>query len=83
MSIKFCCDFCGMPLIGYNGRYVNYKTNELDTSSVLTYLCKDCAKALDDILVETKTRRMTQEEIEQRVSDLHKERSKNSLIKEE
>lgn len=81
MSIKFCCDFCGMPLIGYNGIYVNYKTNELDTNIYFTkelntkrlfpHLCENCASKIDQVLVFAKDEWLKQIDISDRNSKIN------------
>jgi len=67
MSVKICCDFCDKPLEFEDGRYVIYRTKEINTRWALPHLCKSCAEKLDDILAETKTRLMTQAEINARI----------------
>ena len=49
MSVKLVCDFCDKPLEYDGSRYVIYRTKQLDTKSILPYLCKSCAEKLDNI----------------------------------
>ena len=49
MSVKPVCDFCDKPLEYDGSRYVIYRTKQLDTKSILPYLCKSCAEKLDNI----------------------------------
>ena len=71
MSVKPVCDFCDKPLEYDGSRYVIYRTKQLDTKSILPYLCKSCAEKLDNIFLETKTRLVTSKEFEERVSNLY------------
>lgn len=74
MSVKVCCDFCDNPLEFVDGRFVIYRTKELNTQHKLPHLCEKCAKGLDDIIAESRTRLMQQGEIIRRVRDLNVER---------
>lgn len=74
MSVRVCCDFCDKPLELVNGRYVIYRTKELNTRELLPHLCDKCADGLDKIIAESRTRLMAQCEIVQRVTGLNKAR---------
>ena len=74
MSIKVCCDFCDKPLEFVDGRFVIYRTKEINTRELLPHLCEKCAKGLDDIIAESRTRLMQQGEVIRRVRDLNIER---------
>lgn len=74
MSVKPCCDFCDKPLEFVDGRYVIYRTKELNTRDLLPCLCKRCADGLDTIIAESRMRLMAQGEIVQRVTKLNKAR---------
>lgn len=43
------CDFCDRPLELEDGRYVIYRTKQINTRKLLPHLCKTCAEKLDDI----------------------------------
>lgn len=74
MAVKVVCDFCDKPLEFVDGRYVIYRTKELDTRHIAEHLCEKCAKGLDAIIAESRRRYMTQAETIKRVTDLNKER---------
>ena len=76
MAIKVVCDFCDRPLEFDLERksYVLYHTKQIDTRDLLPHLCRSCAEKLDDILLESKTRWMSQAEIADRVTKLNRER---------
>lgn len=76
MAVKIVCDFCDKPLEfdKERGSYVLYYTKQLNTRKLLPHLCKTCAEKLDDILLESKTRCMSQAEIADRVMKLNWER---------
>lgn len=74
MAVKPCCDFCDKPLEFVDGRYVIYRTKELNTRELLPHLCEKCADGLDKIIAESRTRLMAQGEIVQRVTELNKAR---------
>lgn len=76
MAVKVVCDFCNRPL-EFDlecGSYVLYRTKQIDTRKLLPHLCKTCAEKLDDILIESRTRLMSQAEIADRVTKLNHER---------
>lgn len=70
-AVKIVCDFCNKPLEFEDGRYVIYRTKQIDTRHILPHLCKSCASKLDEIWAETKSRLMTQQEIADRVMALY------------
>lgn len=74
MAVKPCCDFCDKPLELVDGRYVIYRTKELNTRELLPHLCEKCADGLDKIIAESRSRLMAQGEIVQRVTELNKAR---------
>ena len=76
MSVTVVCDFCDRPLEFNLERksYVLYRTKQIDTRKLLPHLCKTCAEKLDDILLESRKRFMSQAEIADRVMKLNKER---------
>lgn len=76
MAVKVVCDFCNRPLEFDLERksYVLYHTKQIDTRDLLPHLCKTCAEKLDDILIESKTRWMSQAEIADRVTKINQER---------
>ena len=74
MAVKVVCDFCDRPLELEDGRYVIYRTKQIDTRDLLPHLWKTCAEKLDDILLESKTRWMSRGEIAERVAKLNQER---------
>lgn len=76
MAVKVVCDFCNRPLEFDLERksYVLYHTKQIDTRDLLPHLCRSCAKKLDDILLESKTRWMSQAEIADRVTKINQER---------
>lgn len=74
MAVKPCCDFCDKPLEFVDGRYVIYRTKELNTRELLPHLCKKCADGLDKIIAESRSRLMREGEIVQRVTELNKAR---------
>ena len=76
MAVKIVCDFCDRPLEFDQERcsYVLYRTKQIGTRKLLPHLCKTCAEKLDDILLESKTKWMSQAEIADRVAKLNQER---------
>lgn len=76
MAVKVVCDFCNRPLEFdlERGSYVLYRTKQIDTRDLLPHLCRSCAEKLDDILLESKTRWMSQAEIADRVTKINQER---------
>ena len=74
MAVKVVCDFCDRPLELEDGRYVIYRTKQINTRKLFPHLCKTCAEKLDDILLESKTRLMSQAEIADRVTKINQER---------
>ena len=76
MAVKVVCDFCDRPLEFDLERksYVLYHTKQIDTRKLLPHLCKTCAEKLDDILIESRTRLMSQAEIADRVTKINQER---------
>ena len=76
MAVKVVCDFCDRPLEFDQERdsYVLYRTKQIDTRKLLPHLCKTGAEKLDDILIESRTRLMSQAEIADRVTKLNRER---------
>lgn len=76
MAVKVVCDFCDKPLEYEDGRYVIYRTKQLDTRSILPHLCRSCANKLDKLWAETKARKMAKEEFEERVTDLYSQVNK-------
>ena len=76
MAVKVVCDFCDRPLEFDPERksYLLYRTKQIDTRKLLPHLCKTCAEKLDDILIESRTRLMSQAEIADRVTKLNRER---------
>lgn len=76
MAVKVVCDFCNRPLEFdlERGSYVLYRTKQIDTRKLLPHLCKTCAEKLDDILIESRTRLMSQAEIADRVTKLNRDR---------
>lgn len=76
MAVKVVCDFCNRPLEFdlERGSYVLYRTKQIDTRKLLPHLCKTCAEKLDDILIESRTRLMSQAEIADRVTKINQER---------
>ena len=76
MAVKIVCDFCDRPLEFDQERdsYVLYRTKQIDTRKLLPHLCRFCAEKLDNILLESKTRWMSQAEIADRVAKLNQER---------
>ena len=75
-GVKVVCDFCNRPLEFdlERGSYVLYRTKQIDTRKLLPHLCKTCAEKLDDILIESRTRLMSQAEIADRVTKLNLDR---------
>ena len=49
MAVKVVCDFCNIPLEFYDGRYVTYRTKQVDTRHILPHLCRSCADRLDNM----------------------------------
>lgn len=76
MAVKVVCDFCNRPLEFDLERksYVLYHTKQINTRDLLPHLCRSCAEKLDDILLESKTRWMSQAEIADRVTKINQER---------
>lgn len=76
MAVKVVCDFCDRPLEfdQERGSYVLYLTKQIDTRDLLPHLCRSCAEKLDNILIESKTRWMSQAEIADRVTKINQER---------
>ena len=76
MAVKVVCDFCDRPLEfdQERGSYVLYHTKQINTRDLLPHLCRSCAEKLDDILLESKTRWMSQAEIADRVTKINQER---------
>ena len=76
MAVKVVCDFCDRPLEFDLERksYVLYHTKQINTRDLLPHLCRSCAEKLDDILLESKTRWMSQAEIADRVTKINQER---------
>ena len=76
MAVKVVCDFCNRPLEFNLERksYVLYHTKQIDTRDLLPHLCRSCAEKLDDVLLESKTRWMSQAEIADRVTKINQER---------
>ena len=76
MAVKIVCDFCDRPLEFDQERcsYVLYRTKQINTRDLLPHLCRSCAEKLDDILLESKTRWMSQAEIADRVTKINQER---------
>lgn len=76
MAVKVVCDFCNRPLEFNLERksYVLYHTKQINTRDLLPHLCRSCAEKLDDILLESKTRWMSQAEIADRVTKINQER---------
>lgn len=76
MAVKVVCDFCNRPLEfdQERGSYMLYRTKQIDTRKLLPHLCKTCAEKLDDILIESRTRLMSQAEIADRVTKINQER---------
>ena len=76
MAVKVVCDFCNRPLEFDLERksYVLYHIKQIDTRQPLPHLCRSCAEKLDNILLESKTRWMSQAEIADRVTKINQER---------
>ena len=74
VPIAVNCDFCNKPLELEDGRYILYRTKKINTRKIYPYLCKDCAKRLDDFFEVCESRKGTRIEIIERYHKLNQER---------
>ena len=74
MPVAIICDFCNKPLEFEDGRYILYRTKKFNTRNIYPYLCKDCAKKLDNLFEAYEVRKVNGREIIEKFHRLNQER---------
>ena len=74
MSVTIVCDFCNKPLEFEDGRYIFYRTKKFNTRKIYPYLCKDCAKKLDNLFETYEAGTRSRREIIEKFRKLNQER---------